>query len=172
MGKRNFRDYEINFSKLSNGIHEFNFEVDSDFFKDFELSLIEEGEGEVFLEFEKSETMLQLRFAIKASIKLICDISLKPFDYQVNLKQNLIVKFGEEPMELSEDVIVIDNHAVSLNVAEYIYQFISLEIPYKKIHPDLVGEERPDMFYEDHANEDNKKKSIDPRWEALKNLKK
>ncbi len=174
MGRRNLDAFEINFHRLSNGKHEFDFDIDENFFNSFEDSLIEEGKGKAFLTLEKSESMLQLHFKLVVKLQLICDVSLKPFTYPIEIEPRLIIKFGEEREELSEDVFVIHHHDVSVNVASFIHESISLEVPYKKIHPELEEQDRPNIAYSDEPVSDGEsaEESIDPRWEVLKNLKK
>ncbi|MFT5641088.1 MAG: uncharacterized metal-binding protein YceD (DUF177 family) [Cyclobacteriaceae bacterium] len=81
------------------------------------------------------------------------------------------MKFGDSDYMLSEDVTVLRNDAPSINVMDYIYEFISLAVPMKKLHPDLEGEDLPDLIYSSDIEDDSNEESGDPRWEALKKLK-
>ena len=168
------KEFQINFVQLQNGSHDFEFEITKDLFDHYEDSLIEKGKGEAFLTLEKSERMMQLHFSGTIAVELICDISLEPFDYVVSLDRDIIVKFGEEAAELSDDVIVIPNEAHQINVADFIYEFISLGIPMKKGHPKLEGVGRSELADSDKTEEPDEtgEPEIDPRWEALKKLKK
>ncbi|PTB92421.1 DUF177 domain-containing protein, partial [Marivirga lumbricoides] len=57
----------------------------------------------------------------------------------------------------------------------FIYETIALEVPLKKIHPDeeLEDEESNEYIYIDDSldSEEEENEEVDPRWEALKNLK-
>ncbi len=170
MGRQKMKEFEINFVQLDNGVHEFDFQVDQDFFGLFEEGLVERGKGDVFLELEKSETMLQLHFHIKVEVELFCDITVEPYQFQITSDPKLILKFGETDEELSEDIMVIDRGRASINVAHFIHEFISLGVPIKKIHPDIADQERPDLVYSD-KNIESQEEQTDPRWEALKKLK-
>jgi uncharacterized metal-binding protein YceD (DUF177 family) len=169
MRNKEFREYDIQLLKLKNGEHEFEFEFSSTFFSMFPESLIEHGEGEALIKLVKRETMLEFSFDIRCEIKLICDVSLKEFKHPINLEKNLIVKLGDEDGDLGDDVMIIERNTPTFNVASFIYEYVTLEIPMKKVHPDLENEDRPDMIYEDDSGEDEE--WTDPRWEALKNIK-
>jgi uncharacterized metal-binding protein YceD (DUF177 family) len=67
-------------------------------------------------------------------------------------------------------------------VAQYIYEFIGLAIPMKRLHPRFEEEEQEDediegiLIYstkkEGDDPEDEEDEKIDPRWDILNNLKK
>jgi uncharacterized metal-binding protein YceD (DUF177 family) len=168
---KGLKEFEINLYQLDNKQHTFDFEINSDFFSYFENSFIENGNASVNLELDKSENMIQTKFKIKANFELVCDVSLEKFWKGVDIEKTIIFKYGEEDQELSEDVRVISFDTQNLNVASYIFEFIALEIPMKKVHPDLDGKERPDMVYTSENDKEDSEELMDPRWEKLKKLK-
>jgi uncharacterized protein len=126
----------------------------------------------------KQETFLEADFEIKGVAKLICDRSLEPFDYPIKNHHKMVFKYGEEDQELTDEIVVINREAVSLEVGQYIYEFIALAIPMKKLHPKFKDEEENDdevegkIIYTSGSGEDkNDNEDIDPRWEQLKKLK-
>lgn len=171
MEKKAFRAFEISIFNLSNKVHEYRFPIDEKLFGLFEQHIVERGEGTCGVVLTRSETMMTLHFNINAKVELICDVSVKPFWYEIVEEKDIMVKFGEEDAELSEDVIVIHRDTQFLNVAEYIYQFLLLSIPMKKIHPDVKDEQRPEMVYSSGETAPEDEPETDPRWAALKNLK-
>jgi uncharacterized protein len=79
-------------------------------------------------------------------------------------------------------VIIIPRDIQKLNLAQYIYEFIGLSIPMKKLHPKFQDEEDEDdenetklVYRSEDGKKDNKENEegdgIDPRWNALKDLK-
>ena len=85
-----------------------------------------------------------------------------------------IVKFGLTNKELSDEISVIDMGTQALDISSYIYEFVSLEIPMKKVHPRLRDQERAELAYEDKtpcSNEEEQDDTVDPRWEVLKKIK-
>lgn len=173
------KKYDIHIYKLSNGVHEYQFEIGKEFFEMFDGDLVENGQLNAVVSLNKSDSMIQVDFNIKGSLELECDRSLEKFDFPIHIDQNMIYKYGEEDKELSEDVFVIEKNTQTLNVAGIMYEFIGLEIPMKKLHPKFQKEEDEDdesegsMIYTSEAEEDieQKEEDIDPRWAALKNLK-
>ncbi len=172
---KGLKEFRIDIFNLSLKQHEFEFEIDNKLFGFFENSIVEKGSGKCHLSLNKSATMMTLDFKIEVSVELICDRSLDSFDYPIDLEEQLIIKFGEENYTLSEDVIVIKNDTATLDVSEYIYEFISLAVPLKKLHPRFaeIEDEQPDLIYTSHeeSEEEENKDTTDPRWEALKKLK-
>lgn len=172
MGKKELRDFEIQFVQLPNGEHEYEFELKPAFFSLFPETLVDQGEGKVHLRLLKTETMLTLHFEIEVALTLTCDISLKEYVQPIRVQKRLLVKFGEEESEPDDEVIIIRNDRNNLNIADFIHQYISLEVPMKKVHPDLAEADRPDLVYSTSSEEEEQQtESIDPRWEALKKLK-
>lgn len=173
------KKYDIHIYKLSNGVHEYQFEIGKEFFEMFDGDLVENGQLNAVVSLNKSDSMIQVDFNIEGSLELECDRSLEKFDFPIRIDQNMIYKYGEEDKELSEDVFVIEKNTQTLNVAGIMYEFIGLEIPMKKLHPKFQEEEDEDdesegsMIYTSEAEEDieQKEEDIDPRWAALKNLK-
>jgi|TARA_B110000503_G_C7171357_1_gene424433 uncharacterized protein len=166
--------FEINLARHDNGVHEFNFVLTPDFFECFDNNFVEEGKGKVSLLLDKSDSMMILKFDIAFSVLLTCDLSLEKYAECLSLQKQNIIKFGAKNEEVSDEVSVIEIGTQVLNVAELIYDFASLEIPMKKVHPDLRNEDRSELVYKDenHFNEaDQKTKEIDPRWEILKKIK-
>jgi uncharacterized protein len=171
MGKKEMREFEIQFVNLTTGEHIFDFEISERFFQLFPETLVEHGEGKAHLKLLKTDNMLTLLFEINVDLTLTCDISLKTFIQPVQVEKRMLVKFGEEESEPDEEVVIITHDRISINVASWIHEFVNLEIPMKKVHPDLIDSDRPDMAYTSHTEDDDSNEKIDPRWEALKKLK-
>jgi uncharacterized metal-binding protein YceD (DUF177 family) len=86
----------------------------------------------------------------------------------------MIFKFGEEDREIDDEVEMISYDRQSIDLSHFFFEFISMEVPMKKLHPRYQNEEQNDEeFYFSSENEDrdNRKEEIDPRWEALKKLR-
>ena len=168
------KSFEINLARLENGTHDFQFELVPDFFETFENNLVEEGFGKASLVMDKSESMMALNFTIEVDVLLICDVSSESYRESLTCQKKHIVKFGLTNEELSDEISTIDMGMQILNVSGYIYEFVSLEIPMKKVHPRLRGQERADLVYKDETpsfNDQEQENKIDPRWEVLKKIK-
>jgi uncharacterized metal-binding protein YceD (DUF177 family) len=145
-------------------------EYDEAFFSEFENSLISKGKGTCIVDLVKTDSMLDLNLKIEGFLELICDRSLEKFDYPISINQEVIYKYGDEEKELSENVFVIIKDRQEINISDFLYESISLEVPMKKLHPKFKDENEIDeLIYS--SKEENKKAEVDPRWEALKKLK-
>lgn len=174
--------FNIDIYKLPNTIHNYQFEIGNSFFEAFENSIVNKGKGEVHVVLEKSETLIKLAFDINISVELECDRSLDLFDYPILTEDGLILKYGDREEEISEEIIMIPHEKQKINLAQYIYEFIGLAIPMKKLHPRYKDESETDeLIYtsetssKDKPSEEDKSADegdIDPRWTKLKNLKK
>jgi len=165
-------DYNIDIFKLSNSSHQYDFEFDDSFFDLFEESLVEKGNGKVSLVLLKSDSFIQLKFEITGEIELVCDRSLEPFWNKLELKNKLLLKFGDDWEELSDEILMMPRGEQTINVAQYIYEFIGVSIPMKKLHPKFNNEDEEDdfLYSSEDSNEDDNS-TIDPRWKKLKDLK-
>ncbi len=168
--KKAIRAFSIQIDKLPEKVHYFDYSIDRSFFAEFEdNNIIEEGQFDIHLKLTKRSTFIELEFSINGKTPLVCDRSLRSFIYDISVLRKLILKYGEEEKEVTEDVIMIFRETQEINVAQYIYEFIILELPARKIHPDL--NEDDDFIYKSDEN-DTDGDQIDPRWEKLKNIKK
>ena len=174
------RDFDINVFKLSNGLHQYQFEIRDSFFELFENEIVNQGELTVDISLDKTDRMIQLQTQINGHITLTCDRSLEEFDEDIHTDRTMLYKFGEEEKELSDDVMVIHKDTQTINIASILFEFILLEVPMKKIHPkyrDDFDEEEGELLAvysseEEEPEEETTEEEIDPRWEKLKNLKK
>lgn len=165
------KDYKIDIFGLGNSSHDFNFHFDDSFFERFENSLVSKGKGTCDVLLVKTDSMIDLQLDIAGSIELMCDRSLELFDYPIEVKKSFIFKYGDEEKELSEDVFVILKTEQQINIASFLYELISLEIPMKKLHPKYQdASEENEVIYTVETN-NNSDEVADPRWEALKKLK-
>jgi uncharacterized metal-binding protein YceD (DUF177 family) len=173
------QEYSIPFTGLKLGVHQFEFEVNDSFFKEFEYSLVKSGRLKVILDLEKQETMMLLHFHIKGSIGLGCDVCLADYPYPVDFKEMQIVKLsGDDNLEDdTEEIVVLKRNETEINVATLIYEFINLSAPYISRCEDEGNTEWCDreMIAKLEQLAPGPKEEIDdadPRWEALKNIKK
>jgi uncharacterized metal-binding protein YceD (DUF177 family) len=168
------KTYKISFRGLQIGHHSFDFQINDQFFESFENSRIQQGKMNLNVVMEKSETMLQFVFKFDGVVQVECDRCLDSFPYPLNFEEHLIVKFGQGTHDESEDILVMDVKEYEIQLAQYIYEFISLSLPMQVIHPDLPNGDsgcNPDFLKNFEAIVPESEEPMDPRWEALKKLK-
>lgn len=170
------KNYIIPFKGLRDGKHIFDFEVENKFFEQFEYSEIENGKFSVVVKLEKNTTFLALDFIIKGSIEIECDRCLEKFDLKIESEDRIIVKFGEEIFDsryIGEEIQEISHQQSELNIAQYIYEFIHLHLPYKRVHPDdKKGKPTCNVKILKSLGKYviHEEPELDPRWDKLKGL--
>ena len=164
-------DFSIDIYRLKLGEHHFDFKIDDAFFARFDHSDIDKGDLNAKIIINKKERLLECSFDIQGSLVLICDRSLDSFDHPISLSKLIIFKYGEEAKELSDELILISRNQQVLDLSQFIYEFVALSVPMKKLHPRFDGEPREDALVYS-STETTEQKAADPRWEALKKLKK
>lgn len=185
---KELRNFNIDIYRLSDTTHDYVFDIDNSFFEFFETGLIQKGTGTAKVTLRKTDTLIEAIFELEGTVELECDRSLELFDHPFYTKERVLYKYGEEEMELSDEIIVITKLTQKINVAQHVYDFINIAIPMKKISPKYLEEDDEDddsvikLVYssaddanvdEEDYDEDNESEDedLDPRWDVLKNLK-
>lgn len=172
MGKK--ERYHIDIFGLKPGTHTFDFIINEEFFKSFANSLIEEGDGKAEITLEKTTNHVKATLLLNITVELTCDRSLEKFDYLIDKEQTIIFKYGDHEEELDVDLFMIPHDTQRIDFGQHIFDYIGLSVPYKKLHPKFEGEEEKEtdemIFQTDIPSEEEKEE--DPRWAALKKLKK
>lgn len=166
-------NYDISFSGLKPGKHEFKFEIDKAFFQLFDTEQeFTNPKISVDVLLNKHTTFLEFEIKVMGTVDLVCDISSENFSYPIENQIDILVKFGEEYDDSEEDVITIPSNDHAFNVAQLIYENVALAIPMKKISPNLSDEDLKILEkFSPKDTEENVEPKSDPRWDALKNLK-
>lgn len=170
---KRLKEFSVNLAGLKLPVYQFVYEIEDTFFAAFEHSLIESGNLKVTVDLKNSTSSLDFFFHIEGHIKLTCDVSLEEFDHPISVDNRLIVKLGTEEKEISDEIIMIMEDSNEFNLGSYIYEFIGMQVPYKKVHPKYVTDIEEATLRYGTANEtskDTEESKIDPRWAALKNL--
>ena len=194
MGK--FSAFKLPLKSLPVGSHDFDFRLDKEFFKNMESADIRDGNVDVHITVVNKGQYYDLTFDITGELTLLCDRCLDEMQFPVETQYHIIVKYGEDFNDDSDDLLEIPESDTYLNVAYMIYDTIALTIPIKHTHPlgkcnramssllrkhrapgslaDAEDEELQDELINDDMldDADTEATSIptDPRWDALKKL--
>ena len=166
------RNYDVSFSGLKIGKHEFRFEIDKEFFQLFDTEqefTNPKINVEVFL--NKHTTFLEFEVKVDGKVELVCDITNDSFDHDIENQIDILVKFGEEYDDSEEDAVTILAKDHAFNVAHLIYENVALFIPMKKISPNISDEDLAILEKFSPKEIEEEEQEVDPRWEALKKLK-
>jgi uncharacterized metal-binding protein YceD (DUF177 family) len=184
------RAFDIEVIKFLEGKYEIDFEIGKEFFQHFEDNeLLDEGILTVRVLMDKGANLIEMNFLITGKVKLTCDRSLEEYFEHLEITEKILFKYGEVEEEVNEEVYIITRDTSKINVAQFIYEFILLGLPAKKIHPDhrtefdeedfeaegtyayIDGDYDNDSDEDSSGDQDQKEEIADPRWELLKKLK-
>jgi len=171
------KQFSIPFTGLKIGKHQFDFDIDNSFFDAYEYSLVKKGSLKVAVELDKQETMLILHFHIVGTIVLDCDKCLAEFNSPINIRERQIVKFAEDELESDDlEIIMLDKKESEINIADLIYEFITVSAPYIKVCEQNGDGQQCDQemiarLESLAVGSQEEKTDDDPRWAALKKLK-
>lgn len=132
-------------------------------------------DGDVEIEFYKTDHFVQVQFDVTAKVGLICDRSLKA--YTRDVEGSYVVLFEPGPVEASDNeksaVRQIPPDELVIDINKEVRDTVMLEIPARRIHPDFLDSEGNPIEFETKkfGNSDREEDTIDPRWEKLKKLK-
>ncbi len=177
------------------GVQEFEYHLDKQFFTNMESADIHDADLDVTLTVNHKGDIYDMAFAIDGEITLLCDRCLDDLQFPVSVDYHIVVKYGEDYCDDSDELLVIPESDNYLNVAYMIYDTVSLAIPIKHVHPagkcnramsamlkkhratvandedaeleDELIDEIDDM---DTAAGTAEETPIDPRWNELKKL--
>lgn len=192
MGK--FSLYNVPLKNLTEGTHAFEYLLDDKYFNligDSD-SDIERGTVKVEVTVKRISNTFEFGFVLNGSVIVPCDRCLDDMTVDVDVKNRLVVKFGEEYAEESDEIVVIPEEEGAINIAWFLYEFVALAIPMKHVHAPGKCNKIMTSKYNKHkavsTDEDSDDDDIDdsdaimgetddvdsgatdPRWDALKNL--
>lgn len=186
-----FSLYKIPLKSLSAGVHTYEYELDRKFFEAIDGEEFRKGDVNVILNVRRTSSSFEMNFDIKGVIKVPCTRCLDDMDLEVDTENRLIVKFGSEYSEESDEIVIIPEEEGEINIAWFLYEFIALTIPIKHVHPpgecnrvvsskfkkhravspDDEDDDDDDLIGEDsEPQEDEDTHQGDPRWDTLREL--
>lgn len=186
MGK--FTEFNLPLKTLTTGTHEFNYHLDKQFFVNMESADIRDANLDVHLTVVYKDEVYSLAFVITGEVTLLCDRCLDEMQYPIEAHYEVMVKYGDDYKDDSDELIEIPWSNSTLNVSYMIYDTVSLAIPIKHVHPSgqcnramsaVLHRHKATLPDDDDQLEEDLLDSIDddpadvptdPRWDALKGL--
>lgn len=165
------KQFVVQFSGLKIGIHEFEFEIVDLFFEQYQIEDVSGGDMHVGFSLDKRENMMELTFELTGTIKTTCDRCLDPLEIDIVTDNQVMVKFGDVSSEANDELLVLGPEAYQIDIAPFIYEFITVQFPLRKVHEEKdCNQDVIDMLYtEDDIAEDESESSN--MWDELKKLK-
>lgn len=160
--------YDIQFSGLGNGLHEFDWFLDDQFFEDYGNRDILGAELNVIVSLDKQSRTMKLIFHVGGILKTLCDHCGEQLNLEIDTEQELIVRFAEKTDLSGDEVVFLSQSEHSIDLAQYFFEFAVLAIPARKRHDE--GECNP--IVDKYLIHDSDQIQKNPRWEALEKIRK
>ncbi|WP_457617327.1 YceD family protein [Lutibacter sp.] len=179
---KDLKEFDISFIGLKEGMHQFEYKIEKEFFDFFNYDEFYNSEVNVGVQFLKKATMFELSFQFNGWVEINCDVTNERYHQPIETSIDLVVNFGDEFNDENEELLIIPYSEYKINIAQYIYEAIVLDVPLKRIHPGLedgtlhseVLEKLKEFEIPEEVEEVDENKGInqdiDPRWNKLKDI--
>ncbi|CAM3431395.1 DUF177 domain-containing protein [Zobellia roscoffensis] len=166
------KEFNIPFSGLGQGKHEFEYTINNPFFESFGYDEFNAADVKLHVVLNKMSTMLELEMKAQGTVNVNCDLTSEPFDLPIEADLELVVKFGEEFNDEDDEILIIPHGEHQVNIAQYVYEMLVLAVPQKRIHPGVLdGTLQSEALKKlEELQPKKEKKESDPRWDELKKL--
>lgn len=184
MGK--FTAYKLSLKPLAEGVHEFDYTLDKQFFANMEHDDVRDADLAVHLTVDHHNDIYRLKFDIAGTVTLMCDRCLDNLVLPIDTTYNINVEYGDDYNDDSDELLIIPASDNDLNVAYMLFDTVVLQIPIKHVHPmgqcnramsallkkhragaDAIEDELLDTIDDDSSEASS---ATDPRWDALRGL--
>lgn len=134
----NMRTFEIAFVGLKPGVHEYDYELDAQFFKE---KAGENNEGivaNVKLSLDKNNGFMLLKFMVGGNAEVNCDRCGNPLKVDLWDEFKMVVKLTEDPQKANEDeedadIFYIAKSESHIEISDWLYEFVMLSIPMQHV---------------------------------------
>lgn len=171
-------EFSLRIAGVELGKHSFSIDCDNRFFELAEIPDLQEGLLKLQIEMEILEKMITLDFHFNGYVMLPCDRCLDLVKVDLDFDEHLLVKLVPLLDEIQEDddMWLVNENEYELDLFHYVYEAITLALPIRVVHEDDENGNstcNPEILkkLEELSNAEPKETEIDPRWEALKNIK-
>lgn len=171
------KEFNIPFTGLKQGKHEFEYAIDKTFFTAFGYEEFNDAAVHIEVTLNKLSTFMEFTFHADGNVNVNCDVTNEPFNLPIQSSIELVVKFGDEYNDENEELLILPHHEHQINVAQYIYEMLVLAVPQKRVHPGVIDGslesevlDTLEKYQVKEVKEPTKEDNTDPRWDALKKL--
>ena len=168
-----FDKYNVDLKGLKAATLEMEFDLDNAFFGDIDGEEFQKGAVKAVVTVRKNRDVFEFSFSLNGTVIVPCDRCLDDLEIDVATENTLRVKLGDEYAD-EGDIVIVPEQDGDLNIAWYLYEFIVLALPMKRVHaPGKCNQEMTGRLgrHSADAGEDSREDSdIDPRWAGLKNI--
>lgn len=169
-----FDKYNVDLKGLKAATLELEFDLDNLFFGDIDGEEFQKGAVKAVVTVRKNRDVFELAFSLNGTVVVPCDRCLDDLEIDVATENTLRVKLGDEYAD-EGDIVIVPEQDGDLNIAWYLYEFIALALPMKRVHaPGKCNQEMTGRLGKHSAGADDDSREdadmVDPRWAGLKNI--
>ena len=166
--------YKIDLKGMKDAEAVLEYDLDDAFFAALDDAQLEHGALHVSVSIRKMTGFYELLFHTEGWVTVTCDRCLDDMQQPIVTDNSLMVKLGDTYSD-DDDTVTIDENEGILDVAWFIYEFIMLAIPIKHVHApgkcnSAMTQKLEELSGAVRSGEEEAE-AIDPRWEALKDLR-
>ena len=172
-----FDKYNIDLKGLKKEMLEMEYNLDNAFFADIDGDEFQKGAVKAVVTVKKNRDLFDIDFTLAGVVVVPCDRCLDDLEIEIETENTLRVKLGSDYAD-DGDMVIIPEQDGDLNIAWYLYEFIALALPMKRVHApgkcnrEMTGKlNKHSRLEDDEDGADDAPVEIDPRWEALKGIK-
>jgi len=186
--------YKVDLKSMRQDIEKYEYLLDNQFFTNIDGEDIQKGKVRTNLTVSKKAGVFNLAFTFNGTVVVPCDRCLDDMDLPVETTAHLVVKFGKDYSEESDEIVIIPEAEGIINLAWFLYEFIALAVPIKHVHAPgkcnkqmtsklkkhlAKSDDDEDQSFDSDDSDDSgsitddesEEEKTDPRWEALRGLK-
>lgn len=175
---KQLNEFLIPFIGLKLGKHPFEYQINNEFFDNFDYSDFESSTIKVNAVLEKKANFMELSLKHKGTVLVPCDTTGEMFDLAIKGKIKIVVQFGDLFNNDNEELLILPHGEYQIDISQFIYEMIVLSIPLRRVHPGIkAGTLESDVLIKLDELKVKKVKvkkditeSTDPRWDKLKQL--
>lgn len=172
-----FDNYNVDLKGLKAGSLNLNFDLDNAFFANIDGEEFQKGAVKAVVTVSKNRDVYDISFALNGTVVVPCDRCLDDLEIEVAAENALKVRLGENYTD-DGDIVVVPEQDGGINIAWYLYEFIALALPMKRVHApgkcnhEMTGKLKKHSYGSFDEDEETVvgEREIDPRWEGLKNI--
>lgn len=170
--------YKVELKGLKESSATYEWVVGNDFFALVEGEDVQKGNVNVKLTVTKEANLYNLDFELQGNAIVSCDRCLDDLSLPIDTTGDLKIKLGED-FDDDGEILIVPEDDGTVNVAWYIYEFIVLSLPLKKVHApgkcnremmSKLSEHLIDEVAGDSDESGMESGEIDPRWNDLKKI--
>lgn len=172
-------DFDIEFVKLKDGEHVFQYGLAGAFFEAFENTDVHRADIAVNAVLEKHVHIINVDLQITGTAGLSCDRCLETIDFPIDTEYRIVFQLLAEHARKTEDendlvnseLVVVEHSENSINFARQVYESVLLGIPMLRNCDDMkVKPCNMEMLQKLEELNQTRGEGNDPRWDKLKDL--